>query len=37
MNWICIWIEAGTQQGTQQALNTPQTALITTLGQPQNE
>jgi hypothetical protein len=27
-----VWIGAGTQQGTQQALNTPQLALTTVLG-----
>ena len=31
-NSICMWIGAGTQQGTQQALNTPQFALTAALG-----
>ena len=32
MNWICMRIGASTQLGTQQALNTPQFALIAALG-----
>ena len=32
MNWICLRIGAGTQQGTQRVLNTPHFALTAVLG-----